>query len=92
MKNFENVRLSQDKFGLHQTCTIYSGVIALSIVCLVGFLKQSYEELLRKNVEPDFRVLAPRSFVWTGQAYFDDGKTMNVIDSAGDYFPDKLEE
>ena len=36
MKNFENVELPQDKFGLHQTCTIYCGVVALSIAYLVG--------------------------------------------------------
>ena len=39
MKNFENVQLPQDKFGLHQTCTVYCGVVALSIAYLVGFKK-----------------------------------------------------
>ena len=57
MKNFENVELPQDKFGLHQTCTIYCGVVALSIAYLVGFLKKSCEELLWKNAEPDSRSL-----------------------------------
>ena len=57
MKNFENVELPQDKFGLHQTCTIYCGVIVLSIAYLVGFLEKSCEELLWKNAEPDSRSL-----------------------------------
>ena len=57
MKNFENVELPQDKFGLHQTCTAYCGVVALSIAHLVGFLKKSCEELLWKNAEPDSRSL-----------------------------------
>ena len=57
MKNVENVELPQDKFGLHQTCTIYCGVVALSIAYLVGFLKKSCEELLWKNAEPDSRSL-----------------------------------
>ena len=57
MKNFQNVELPQDRFGLHQTCTIYCGVVALSIAYLVGFLKKSCEELLWKNAEPDSRSL-----------------------------------
>ena len=39
MENFENGKLPQDKFGLHQTRTIYGGVAAVSIAYLVGFLK-----------------------------------------------------
>ena len=57
MKNFENVELPQDKFGLHQTCIFYCGVIALTIAYLVGVLKKSCEELLWKNAEPDSRSL-----------------------------------
>ena len=57
MKNFENMELPQDKFGLRQTCTIYCGAIALSIAYLVGFLIKSCEELLWKNAEPDSRSL-----------------------------------
>ena len=52
-----NVKLLEDKFGFHQTCTIYCGVVALSIAYLVGFLKKPCEELLWKNAEPDFRNL-----------------------------------
>ena len=36
MKNFENVELPQDKFGLHQTCTIYCALVAL-IACVFGW-------------------------------------------------------
>ena len=57
MKNFENVELPQDKFGLHQTCTIYCEVIALSMAYLVVLLNKSSEELLWKNAEPDSRSL-----------------------------------
>ena len=39
MKNFENMELPHDKFGLHQTCTIYCGVTAALIAYLVGFKK-----------------------------------------------------
>ena len=41
MKTFENVEFPQDKFGLHQTYTVYCGVVALSIAYLVGFLNQN---------------------------------------------------
>ena len=57
MKNFENVELPQDKFGFHQTCTIYCEVVALSIAYSVGFLKKSCEKLLWKNAQPDSRTL-----------------------------------
>ena len=53
MKNFKNMELPQDKVGLHQTCTIHCGDVALSIAYLVGFLKKPCEELLWKNAEPD---------------------------------------
>ena len=39
MENFENVQLPQNKFGLHQTSTIYCGVVVLSIAYFAGFLK-----------------------------------------------------
>ena len=57
LKNFENVELPQDKFGLQQTFAIYCVVVALWIAYLVGFLKKPSEELLRKNGKPDSRSL-----------------------------------
>ena len=57
MKNFENMELPLDKFGIHQPSTIYSGVVALSIAYLVGLLQKSCENLLWKNAESDSRSL-----------------------------------
>ena len=79
MKNFENVKLPQDKFGLHQTCTVYCGVVALSTVYLVGFLikngvRSYYGRTLRLipavyGIFARFnrRMIAPHGFVYTGQ-------------------------
>mgnify|MGYP003492336335 CR=1 FL=1 len=70
MKNFENVELPQDKFGLHQTCTIYCGVVALSIAYLGGFFLKIDGSTLslipavyRKSARFNRRVMAPHGFV-----------------------------
>ena len=74
MKNFENVELPQDKFGLHQTCTIYCGVVALSNAYLVGFFESRVRSYYGRTLSLipavygtsarfNRRVMAPHGFV-----------------------------
>ena len=74
MKNIEDVELPQDKLGLHQTCTIYCGVVALSIAYFVGFLKNRLSSCCGRTLSLilavygtsarfNGRVMAPHGFV-----------------------------